>query len=87
MLHAVGVIGALGALRAVEQLLEPSVGHPERLTPERAVVETGGSPVGARIPKPNPDHDPDVYKQAKEYEKRVMWGPFEGRRPLEEDEK
>jgi len=33
-----------------------------------------------------PDHNPDVYKKAKEYEKRVMWGPFEGQRPLEEDE-
>jgi hypothetical protein len=43
--------------------------------------------VGARIPKLNPDHDPDVYRQAKEYEERMMWSPFEGRRPLEEDEK
>jgi hypothetical protein len=43
--------------------------------------------VGARIPKPNPDHDPDVYRQDNGYEKRVAWGPFEGRRPLEEDEK
>ncbi len=43
--------------------------------------------VGARMPKPNPDHDPEVYKQAKEYASRVLWGPFEGRRPLEEDEK
>ena len=43
--------------------------------------------VGARIPKMNPDYDPDVYKKDKEYEKRVMWGPFEGQRPLEEDEK
>jgi len=42
--------------------------------------------VGVRIPKINPDYDPDVYKKAKEYEKRVMWGPFEGQRPLEEDE-
>ena len=42
--------------------------------------------VGARIPKINPDYDPDVYKKAKEYGQRVMWGPFEGQRPLEEDE-
>jgi hypothetical protein len=42
--------------------------------------------VGARIPKLNPDYDPNVYKQAKEYEKRMMWGAFEGRRPLEGDE-
>jgi arylsulfatase A-like enzyme len=42
--------------------------------------------VGARIPKPNPAPDPAAYKQAKEYEKRVLWGPFEGSRPLEADE-
>lgn len=43
--------------------------------------------VGARIPKANPDHDPALYKNAKEYEKRMMWGPFKGSRPLEADEK
>jgi len=43
--------------------------------------------VNARIPKPNPSHDPAAYKQAKEYKARVQWGPFEGSRPLEEDEK
>jgi arylsulfatase A-like enzyme len=43
--------------------------------------------VGARIPKLNPDYDPTVYKNAKEYEKRIQWGPFKGRRPLEEDER
>jgi hypothetical protein len=43
--------------------------------------------VGARIPKPNPEYSPDVYRNAKEYEKRIQWGPFEGRRPLEDDEK
>lgn len=43
--------------------------------------------VGARIPKLNPDYDPDVYKNDKEYGKRMTWGAFEGRRPLEEDEK
>ncbi|WP_197231671.1 hypothetical protein [Novipirellula artificiosorum] len=42
--------------------------------------------VGARIPKPNADYDSTVYKNAGEYEKRVQWGPFKGRRPLEEDE-
>lgn len=42
--------------------------------------------VGARIPKKNPGYDPEVYKQAKEYESRIMWGPFEGNRPLEDDE-
>ena len=43
--------------------------------------------VDARIPKPNPDYDADAYRQAKEYDERVMWGPFEGRRELEDDEK
>ncbi len=43
--------------------------------------------VGARIPRPNPDYDADVYKRDKNYEKRMAWGPFEGRRPLDEDEK
>ena len=44
--------------------------------------------VGARIPLyPNPDYDPAVYQQAKEYDKRLLWGPFEGERPLEDDEK
>jgi len=42
--------------------------------------------VGARFPKVNPDYDPEFYRKAKEYEKRVMWGPFKGQRPLEEDE-
>ena len=43
--------------------------------------------VGARLPKENPDYDPAIYKQAKEYSKRVMWGPFKGERFLEPDEK
>ncbi len=43
--------------------------------------------VNARIPKPNPDYDPEVYKQANKNTRREMWGPFEGKRPLEEDEK
>lgn len=43
--------------------------------------------VGARIPKVNPDYDPEFYKKTKEYEKRVAWGPFEGRRALDDDEK
>jgi arylsulfatase A-like enzyme len=43
--------------------------------------------VGARIPKLNPDYDPTVYKTATEYDKRIQWGPFENRRPLEEDER
>lgn len=43
--------------------------------------------VGARIPKPNPEYDPAVYKDDKGFAKRLLWGPFEGKRPLEEDEK
>ncbi len=42
--------------------------------------------VGARLPKKNPNYHPAVYKKAKEYEQRMVWGPFEGQRPLEEDE-
>jgi hypothetical protein len=42
--------------------------------------------VGARIPKINPDYDPEVYT-AERGKTRVMWGPFKGERPLEEDEK
>ncbi len=43
--------------------------------------------VGARIPKVNPDYDPEFYKQTKEYAQRMAWGPFEGRRELDDDEK
>ena len=43
--------------------------------------------VGARFPKINPDHDPEVYKKQKDYRERIQWGPFEGQRPLEEDKK
>lgn len=43
--------------------------------------------VSARIPKLNPDYDPAVYQQAKEHAERISWGPFEGQRPLEHDEK
>ena len=42
--------------------------------------------VGARIPKRNPNYDAAVYKNANEFEKRMQWGAFEGRRPLEDDE-
>ena len=42
--------------------------------------------VGARLPKVNPNYDPEHYKSLKDYKERLMWGPFEGRRPLEEDE-
>jgi len=42
--------------------------------------------VGARLPKVNPDYDPKHYKQIKKYEQRMVWGPFEGRRALDDDE-
>lgn len=42
--------------------------------------------VEARIPKKNPDFDPESYRQTKEYEDRVKYGPFEDRRELAEDE-
>ncbi len=43
--------------------------------------------VDARIPKMNPEYDPAVYKKLKNYKKYMQWGAFEGKRPLEEDEK
>jgi arylsulfatase A len=43
--------------------------------------------VGARIPKINPDYDPEVYQNMKGYENRMQWGPFEGQRTLDDDEK
>ena len=42
--------------------------------------------VGARIPKINPDYDPEVYMEQKEFEERSNWGAFEGRRTLDADE-
>jgi hypothetical protein len=42
--------------------------------------------VGARMPKVNPEYDPEVYKKAKEYEPRIQWGPFEGQRTVDNDE-
>lgn len=43
--------------------------------------------VGARLPKTNPDYDPEVYRQLPNYDKLMQWGAFEGERPLEEDER
>jgi len=43
--------------------------------------------VDARIPKPNPAYNPEVYQRDREYEKRMAWGAFEGSRPLADDEK
>ncbi len=42
--------------------------------------------VGARFPKVNPEYDPDIYREHKDFKKRTMWGAFEGRRALEDDE-
>ena len=41
----------------------------------------------ARYPKVNPGYDAGDYTGLKDYAERAKWGPFEGRRPLEEDEK
>jgi arylsulfatase A-like enzyme len=43
--------------------------------------------VEARIPKRNPDFDREAYEASETYEARLPYGPFEGSRPLEEDEK
>ncbi len=61
--------------------------HPERHAKLLGELTAYLKKVDARIPKPNPDYDPAVYRQAKEFEKRVQWGPFTGSRPLAEDEK
>ena len=42
--------------------------------------------VDARFPKKNPDYDPEAYRTAKGTDTRIKWGPFEGKRPLDEDE-
>lgn len=42
--------------------------------------------VGARFPKPNPNYDPEAYIKDKKTATRIKWGPFEGQRPLEDDE-
>ncbi|MHC4880564.1 MAG: sulfatase-like hydrolase/transferase [Planctomycetota bacterium] len=42
--------------------------------------------VGARMPRLNSDYISAAYRNAREYEKRVQWGPFKGRRLFEEDE-
>ena len=43
--------------------------------------------VDARFPKVNPDYDRESYVQERAYRQRALWGPFEGRRSLEEDER
>ena len=42
--------------------------------------------VDARIPKVNPDFDPEAYKKMEAYEKRLPYGPFKERRPAGDDE-
>ena len=42
--------------------------------------------IGARFPKVNSEYDPESYMGEKAFEERDMWGPFEGKRTLEEDE-
>ena len=42
--------------------------------------------VQARFPKVNPDYDPRVYMDHKDFDERGMWGPFEGQRTLDDDE-
>lgn len=42
--------------------------------------------VGARFPKTNPNYDPEVYRQDRTTDERLQWGPFEGQRPLDDDE-
>ncbi len=42
--------------------------------------------VEARFPKVNPEYDPESYMEEKAFRERKMWGPFEGKRTLEEDE-
>ncbi len=43
--------------------------------------------VGARFPKPNPDYDSEIYRMDKNTQTRIQWGPFKGKRPVDEDEK
>jgi arylsulfatase A len=42
--------------------------------------------VGARFPKVNPDYDPEEYRKDRKTDYRIKWGPFEGKRPLDDDE-
>lgn len=43
--------------------------------------------MGARMPKSNPEFNPEIYKKANGKTDRELWGPFKGVRPLEDDEK
>jgi len=61
--------------------------HPEDHKRLYTAMMTYLKDVGARIPKKNPDYDPDFYKNQKEYAERMRLGAFEGKRPLAEDER
>ena len=61
--------------------------HPEEHKAMHQKMMTYLKNVGARFPKMNPDYDSEVYKKLKQYEYIKMWGPFEGKRPLEADER
>ena len=43
--------------------------------------------VGARMPKVNPNLDPEAYKKTEAYGARLPYGPFKHRRLLSDDEK
>jgi len=61
--------------------------HPEEHQKLFAEMMTYFKKVGARLPKPNPAYDRATYHQDEGHEKRTLWGPFKGQRPLEEDER
>jgi arylsulfatase A-like enzyme len=64
-----------------------ALAHPEEHRRLHDEMMSYFNKVGARIPKRNPNYDPAVYRDSKEYEDRIQWGPFPGSRRLEEDEK
>jgi arylsulfatase A-like enzyme len=61
--------------------------HPERHRQLFGEMMRYFKEVGARMPKVNPDFDPEAYKTTKAYEDRLPFGPFVGRRPMAADEK
>jgi arylsulfatase A-like enzyme len=69
------------------EVVNVALQYPEKHQPLYDEMMRYFDAVGARLPKENPDYDPVVYEDAKEYEQRMAWGPFAGERPLDEDEK
>ena len=61
--------------------------HPERHRQLFGEMMRYFKEVGARMPKVNPDFDPEAYKTTKAYDDRLPYGPFAGRRQLAGDEK